>query len=514
MAARTPCAAALTYLEANAVKPSSKHLSPDSVPFYIPTRAVWALLEDKTKSVTLKAIFLCPCSACVQDGGSVSDRKTAFNGPRVQTLQTDYALIYALLIYIRRPGLIRKFQKHGRRLQSTEYLTDASFDVFRAENVSRLDVLRRQVVDYQYCFLVRTLRPAYDITVISPRELLPIREDPEPRGVGVFAEVRCFEFQDDEYRSRQFGQITRFARKIFKPEELRFAVKEWNSLQTLSREEQHAHLMLALGAYQHGPQFFILMEEADHTLADYLKGTGAKYESRELWKQMLGVTDGLASLHNFRRGTQIGYHRDMKPANILIVRRVFKIADFGLLEFEPVASSTGASGVVHNYNTGYYAPPRQRRYTRDGDIWSLGCIISEMANVDILGRSEYDKYRSARIGGKHMPSFFLEQTVKDAVLDRHTLLQNSVQSGTRLRGGAATVRFQQRFYTRDFFALLNAMFRVPSKTPVPDARTVARTIDALHRAAVPSEREDQVLRETGNRSNQMSSTLADRFRRK
>jgi hypothetical protein len=207
MKGENPCGVALDYLEHNEVKPNSKCLPPGSASLYIPARKIRALFEDEPDGLTLEMMFLCPCSRCEQDGGSVDDRSTHFNKLREQELRGDYALIYALLIYIRRPGLIRKFQKHELRLQGTMYLHDSAFEVFHRENIVNLDVVRRKIVEKQYSFLVRTLRPYSDITAISPRELLPINEDPEPKGEGSFAEVRCFEFQDDEYRSREFGEV-------------------------------------------------------------------------------------------------------------------------------------------------------------------------------------------------------------------------------------------------------------------------------------------------------------------
>jgi hypothetical protein len=204
----TPCSVALDYLEHNEVKPISECVPPGSASFYISARKIKTLFADKPHGLTLEMMFLCPCKRCELDGGSVEDRSPHFNKLREQELRGDYALIYALLIYIRRPGLIRKFQKYEVKLQGTNYLSDSSFQVFHKENILNLDTVQRKVIDQQYNFLVRTLRPFSDITYISPKELLPINEDLQPKGEGSFAEVRCFEFQDDEYRSRDFGEAS------------------------------------------------------------------------------------------------------------------------------------------------------------------------------------------------------------------------------------------------------------------------------------------------------------------
>jgi serine/threonine protein kinase len=258
--------------------------------------------------------------------------------------------------------------------------------------------------------------------------------------------------------------------------------------------------MPALGAYWHGRIFFILQEEADMSLHDYLRGQGDEYDSNELWNQMQGLADGLNKLHQLYRGTKIAYHQDLKPANILIVRGTLKIADFGLLEFKPVPlGDTETTGIVSAHNTGYYAAPRQGKYTREDDIWSLACIFSELATSDIQGRDEITKYREARIAdgpsGKDIPKFFLEQKVKSQVLGRHRQLQHIVHPWASTNLADETRKFQGEFYSAAFFTLLNSMFRhgetsstsleASGQFAVPDAGEVAETIEVLRKEAMP-----------------------------
>jgi serine/threonine protein kinase len=262
--------------------------------------------------------------------------------------------------------------------------------------------------------------------------------------------------------------------------------------------------MVALGAYQHGDQFFILQEEAEQSLHDYLKEDRDQMKSDRLWKQVMGIADGLATLHKCYKGLKIAYHQDLKPANILIVNGVFKIADFGLLVFKPVSSldDTGSTGVPNAHNTGVYAAPRQGNYTRDSDIWSLGCIISELATFDIQGRDEVKSYKEARTAdgqsGKDFPRFFYGQTkvVKKSVIERHSLLFSWVQSNVPENGNTDQTQFRKGFYTKDFFDLLNSTFKslpdstdlleVTHKFAVPSAGLIAETIEKLRSAALPA----------------------------
>ena len=65
-----------------------------------------------------------------QDEASDRDRKL-LNKLKQQELRGEYALIYALLVSIRRAGLIQKFQKYEIKLEGTRYLCDADFDNLR-----------------------------------------------------------------------------------------------------------------------------------------------------------------------------------------------------------------------------------------------------------------------------------------------------------------------------------------------------------------------------------------------
>jgi serine/threonine protein kinase len=279
------------------------------------------------------------------------------------------------------------------------------------------------------------------------------------------------------------------------------AAKEWYNLQRLSKEEDHPHLMVALGAYWHGSYFFILQEEAEQSLHDYLKDPGDKLKSQELWAQMQGIAEGLSTLHKLYKGTKIAYHRDLKPANILIVKGRFKIADFGMLELKPVLlpGDTDMTGIQNNHVTGFYAAPRQAKYTRNCDIWSLGCIMSEVATLDIHGPEGVSHYKDARMAdgasGRDPPRFFRGQKVKEAVLLMHTQLYNHIQSVV-VTDGNSRAEFQRTFYNKGFFGLLDKMFRrdrisadlmdVPEEEIPLDAAYIVETLEKLRKEASPT----------------------------
>jgi hypothetical protein len=209
-----PCKLARRYLEHSEIAPVSDLLPRTSARGYIPRRRIEALFADEVTGVKLEGIFLCPCYDCIKDGGPVDDRSIHFNELREKELRADYATIFALLIYLERPGLIRVFQQLELKLHGTEYLQEGDLGRLKGKirghprAIADLALLTKKVLRDQYSFLVRTLKPYSDVKAIPANELLPIKENKTPKGKGSFAEVYCFEFQDDDYRSKEFGRVS------------------------------------------------------------------------------------------------------------------------------------------------------------------------------------------------------------------------------------------------------------------------------------------------------------------
>ena len=90
-------------------------------------------------------------------------------------------------------------------------------------------------------------------------------------------------------------------------------------------------------------------------------------------------------VHNEKRPI---IHRDIKPGNIFIDRHnQFKLGDFGLSKELSEASHCGKT----NLGTPYYMSPEQVggiEYNHKVDIWALGCILHEMAWLEVPFRAE------------------------------------------------------------------------------------------------------------------------------
>jgi len=200
------CQRAYDFLDAAKVKPVAQYLPRESPNYYIPSRVVDALFTKNPDGLTLEEIYECDCTRCERDGGTRQNRHN--RGFPEQELKGEYATIYAVLIYIWRPGLINLFRRRDIKLRS-QYLIQGNLDFLleRDNAVANAKTAIENILDEQYRFLVRTFRPRSEITKIPSKELLPIKEDLRRKGRGAFGEVWCFEFQEDTYRGSEFGNV-------------------------------------------------------------------------------------------------------------------------------------------------------------------------------------------------------------------------------------------------------------------------------------------------------------------
>lgn len=119
-------------------------------------------------------------------------------------------------------------------------------------------------------------------------------------------------------------------------------------------------------------------------------------ELNPLWNQVSGITKALHRIINYdvsdptSDGSFYGFHFDLKPENILIQDdNSFVISDFGQATFKKVGGTS--SRVIGNGGTDAFAPPEidnlNIKQSGKYDIWSLGCILVEIATFVALGRT-------------------------------------------------------------------------------------------------------------------------------
>jgi len=117
-------------------------------------------------------------------------------------------------------------------------------------------------------------------------------------------------------------------------------------------------------------------------------------------------------------------------------REFFMIADFGLTRFRR-STPNASSGVPFEYGTSTYRAPECNAGTkvgRAGDIWSLGCIFSEVITFALLGfKDGVDEFRKRRSVSDRRDLFHGKEKVKPEVLNWFSSLVDLGRDDTFIR---------------------------------------------------------------------------------
>ena len=121
-----------------------------------------------------------------------------------------------------------------------------------------------------------------------------------------------------------------------------------------------------------------------------------------------GLGSALSKLHRlYLNGTDhkiqleaIGYHHDIRPANILVSRKTFILADFGMGNYKPAEapSQTPWKSTIGDY----LAPEcmddshKPQDVGRAVDVWAFGCLLAEVLTYMLRGATGVDDFRRRR----------------------------------------------------------------------------------------------------------------------
>lgn len=93
----------------------------------------------------------------------------------------------------------------------------------------------------------------------------------------------------------------------------------------------------------------------------------------EIWRAVVDILSGLHTLHS-----NSVLHRDIKSANIFKSEGVHKLGDLNIAKI--------CGGMAYTQTgTPYYASPevwKELPYDSKSDIWSFGCVIYEMCQLE------------------------------------------------------------------------------------------------------------------------------------
>ena len=174
---------------------------------------------------------------------------------------------------------------------------------------------------------------------------------------------------------------------------------------SLVKDCQHPNIVKLKDIVHNEKKLYLIFEYLDHDLKKYLEINGGPLSPPVVKSFLYQMLDGIAFCH-----AQRVLHRDLKPQNLLIDKNgIVKLADFGLARayYLPIRTYTHEVILMFLYNiyikiiikvvTLWYRAPEillgQKVYSTPVDIWSIGCIFSEMAQRLPLfaGDSEIDQ---------------------------------------------------------------------------------------------------------------------------
>jgi len=167
----------------------------------------------------------------------------------------------------------------------------------------------------------------------------------------------------------------------------------------LLKECDHPNVIRLHDVFSNLSALYLVFEFLDMDLRVYLKRHGPFTDVLLLKSAACQCLRGVEYCHAHRV-----LHRDLKPQNVLIDvhQHRLKLADFGLAR----AFSIPLRTYTHEVVTLWYRAPEillgQPKYANPIDLWSLGCIVAEMATAQALfpGDSEIDTiFRIFRVLG-------------------------------------------------------------------------------------------------------------------
>lgn len=282
----------------------------------------------------------------------------------------------------------------------------------------------------------------------------------------------------------------------------------------LFTEQRHGNIVRALFFYEWREHISFVFPFIEGTLEKLLKGQWNplpefvqtlgcdQSPTNWLWIQIVGVAEGLSVIHNPQSpifkgfGTRgVGFHFDLKPANILITDKgELKISDFGLSMIKRVRPSSRSYGIFRGGAPRYQPPEvapvlippisspmppwaespdsKAEEVKNNYDVWSFACIVVEILIFifDDDGTESLERFEKAMESEPPGQAFHGVEKPKECVLNAMKRLCSDDIVATKAHG------FKPWAY--DLTQLLTRMFHFEPEHR-PSSRQVVEDLKRL-----------------------------------
>jgi serine/threonine protein kinase len=188
--------------------------------------------------------------------------------------------------------------------------------------------------------------------------------------------------------------------------------RELRSLRLL-HQLKHNNIVPLLGSYTHNDEHHFLFPCLDMDLKHFLN-LDHRYGDF-CWDStfsfaLSGLASALESTHDLHLTAKkdgidfdsIGYHYDVRPANVLVDKNRFVLSDFGL---GTLKSAEEESATPWKGGCGDYIAPecmdasgKRQQVGRGVDVWAFGCLVADVVTFMKRGPKGVLQFRQSRLG--------------------------------------------------------------------------------------------------------------------
>lgn len=187
--------------------------------------------------------------------------------------------------------------------------------------------------------------------------------------------------------------------------------KELRTLRLL-HQLKHNNIVPLLGSYTYNNEHQFLFPYFEMDLKHFLcleKRVGDFCWDFTFFFALHGLASALQMTHDLHLTAEeegvdfesIGYHYDVRPANILVDRSRFILSDFGMGALKSVPEESETSW--KNTRGDYIAPEctdahlHRQRVGRGVDVWAFGCLLADVVAYMTQGPKGVTQFRKSRI---------------------------------------------------------------------------------------------------------------------